>query len=231
MTWWSWIRFAAAVLGIAAISRQLVLSIGNALDAGSHLPTVVTNFFSYFTILSNLASIIVLLIGAVWLLRHRHDAAKEPVWLGTLLACASTYMIVTGIVYNLLLRHLPIGGLSDVWTNESLHVVIPLVLLLDVLLAPRRRALGWSTVGVIAAFPVVWAVYTLVRAGFITAPATGDPWWYPYPFLDPHLTPGGYLGVTGYVVGIAAVIIGIGLLVVWVGRRRGADVTADAPRR
>lgn len=225
MTWWALIRLAAAGLGVAAITRQLALSIGNALAAqtpwASHLPTIVTNLFSYFTILSNLMAAVALLIGGIWLLRTRRTTEAEPFWLATLLACASTYMIVTGIVYNLLLRSLPIAGLSDVWTNESLHVVIPLVLLLDVLIAPHRRALPWRTVAVIAAFPVVWAVYTLVRAGLITGPATGDPWWYPYPFLDPHLVPGGYLGVAGYIVGIAAVIVGVGALVVWVGRRRG----------
>ena len=62
--------------------------------------------------------------------RARRNDAVEPVWLATLFACASTYIIVTGIVYNLLLRSIPIAGISDVWTNETLHVVIPLVLLL-----------------------------------------------------------------------------------------------------
>jgi len=232
-TWWPYLRLAAAVLGAAAIIRQLSLSIGNALAAetpwGSHLPTVMTNFFSYFTILSNLIAVVALVAGGVWMLRTRRTlrqaqgpAGPEPAWLATLLACASTYMIVTGIVYNLLLRNIPIAGISDVWTNETLHVVIPLVMLIDVLFAPRRRALPWGAMITAAAFPIVWAVYTLVRANLITAPATGNPWWYPYPFLDPHLQ-GGYLGVVAYIVGIAVAIIGVAALVVWFGRRRGAS--------
>ncbi|MEW1962883.1 Pr6Pr family membrane protein [Microbacterium sp. NPDC077644] len=231
--WWPYFRLAAAVLGAAAIIRQLSLSLGNALAAetpwGSHLPTVVTNFFSYFTILSNLIAVVALVAGGVWMLRTRPPlrqaqgaASPEPAWLATLLACASTYMIVTGIVYNLLLRGIPIAGISDVWTNETLHVVIPLVMLVDVLFAPRRRALPWGAMLTAVAFPIVWAVYTLVRANLITAPATGNPWWYPYPFLDPHLQ-GGYLGVIAYIVGIAVAIIGVAALVVWVGRRRGAS--------
>ena len=223
-TWWPYFRFAAAALGLAAITRQLTLTLSNAANASTewagHVPTVTVNFFSYFTILSNLITAFVLVIGGIWALRTRKSADVEPLWLATLFACVSTYMIVTGIVYNLLLRNIPLGGISDVWTNETLHVVIPLVMLADVLFAPRRRALGWNVVLIAAIFPIAWAVYTLIRANLIVGPATGNPWWYPYPFLDPHLTPGGYLGVAGYIVGIAIAIIAVAAFVVWVGRLR-----------
>ncbi len=181
---------------------------------------MVANFFSYFTILSNLIAAVVLIIAAIWMLRTRHSTAPEPAWLATLLLCASTYMIVTGIVYNLLLRNIAIAGISDVWTNETLHVIIPLFLLADVLFAPRRRALPWVAMLTAAAFPVVWAVYTLIRANFIIGPAHGNHYWYPYPFLDPNIQ-GGYGGVVGYIIGIAAAIIGVAALVIWMGRRRG----------
>ena len=229
--WWPYVRLAAAVLGFAALIRQLAIAVGNALSAdtewGSHVPTVVANFFSYFTVLSNLIAAVTLVIGAVWMLRHRRDRRPEPLWLSTLFACASTYMIVTGIVYNVLLRSIPIAGISDVWTNETLHVIIPLVMLADVLLAPHRRALPWSTLWIVAAFPIAWAAYTLLRANLITAPFSGNPWWYPYPFLDPHLQ-GGYAGVIAYIVGIAAVIIAVGAGVIWAGRRR-ARARGDHP--
>ncbi|MCS3442934.1 Pr6Pr family membrane protein [Microbacterium phyllosphaerae] len=228
-TWWPYARLAAAVLGIAAIIAQLSRSIENSLAAstewGQHIPTVAANFLSFFTIEANLLAAIVLAVGAIWALRHRRAAEPEPKWFAILLVCVSTYMIVTGIVYNTLLRNVELPqGVTVPWSNEVLHVVIPLFLLADVLFAPRRRALGWSAVFITALFPIVWAVYTLVRANLIIAPATGDPWWYPYPFLDPHLVPGGYLGVSGYIVGIAIAIIGVACFVVWIGRRRGASV-------
>lgn len=233
-TWWPYARLAAAVLGLAAIVRQLSIVVVNAGAAttewAGHLPTLITNFFSYFTILSNISAAVALAIGGVWMLRNRRQDAVEPAWLATLFLCASTYMIVTGLVYNLLLRHIPIAGIMDVWTNETLHVVIPLVMLADVLVAPHRRALPWSGMLIAAIFPVVWAVYTLIRADFITGPATGNPWWYPYPFLDPHNFPSGYLAVSGYIIGIAAAIIGVAALVVWVGRRRGIRSSTDVRR-
>ncbi|WEK62842.1 MAG: Pr6Pr family membrane protein [Candidatus Microbacterium colombiense] len=230
-TWWPFLRIAAALLGTAALIRQISMSIDNALAAttawGSHVPTVVANFFSYFTVLSNIGAVITFAIGAIWMLRARRENTPEPRWLTLLFACVSTYMIVTGIVYNLLLRNIPLDGVSEVWTNESLHVIIPLLMLADVLFAPRRRALGWSAVGIAAIFPIVWAVYTLLRANFITAPLSGNPWWYPYPFLDPNQVPGGYLGVAGYIVGIAVAIIAVAAGVVWVGRRRGIRVASE----
>ena len=72
-----------------------------------------------------------------------------------------------------------------------------------------------GAVWIVVIYPIAWAVYTLIRAPFIVAPATGNAYWYPYPFLDPHLVAGGYLGVTGYIVGIAIAIVGVGLLVIW----------------
>ena len=234
-TWWPYVRIAAALLALAAVVAQLTRSVQNALDAttewGGHLPTVAANFLSFFTIESNILAAIVLLIGAIWALRHRGTTDAEPRWLAVLLVCVSTYMIVTGIVYNTLLRGIELPqGVTVPWSNEVLHVVIPIILLADVLFAPRRRALGWSTIVIAAIFPLAWAVYTLIRANLIIAPATGQPYWYPYPFLNPYTVPGGYLGVSGYIIGIAIAIIGVAALVVWVGRRRAtvSDSTADA---
>lgn len=232
-TWWPYLRIAAAVLALAAVVAQLIRSTQNALDAttewGGHLPTVAANFLSFFTIESNILAAIVLLIGAIWALRNRATTDPEPQWLAVILVCVSTYMIVTGIVYNTLLRGVELPqGVTVPWSNEVLHVVIPLFLLVDVLFAPRRRALGWSTIAIAAVFPLLWAVYTLIRANLIIAPATGDPFWYPYPFLNPHTVPGGYLGVSGYIVGIAIAIIAVAAGVVWVGRVRAAKVAVPA---
>lgn len=223
---WPVARLAVALLCLAAIVRQLIVTVGNAQELWpDQLPTVITNYFSYFTILSNLGAVVTLALGAVWALRTRGGREAEPAWLATLFVCVSTYMIVTGVVYNLLLRSSEITGLAGAWTNEVLHVLGPVFLLVDALVAPRRRTLPWRTVGIAAAFPIAWALYTLLRANLVSSPVTGDPWWYPYPFLDPHLVPGGYLGVAGYIVGIAAVIIAVAAAVTWARRAPGRRVT------
>ncbi len=232
---WAAVRILTAVLGIAAVIAQLVRSVSNAEAAtteyGHQIGTVVANFLSFFTIQSNVAAAATLLIGAIlfWTSRTRTDV--EPRWFAVLLACVTTYMVITGVVYNLLLRGVPLPqGATVPWSNEVLHVVVPIILLLDLFLAPRRRALAWSTVGIIVIFPIAWVIYTLVRGPSVISPATGDPYWYPYPFLNPNnpaLQPPGYAGVAVYVAGIAVAIIVVGVLVVWVGRWRGSSRAAD----
>ena len=223
-TWWPYARLAASVLAVAAIVAQLVRTLEIALASetawGAHLPTVFVNFFSFFTILSNVLAAAALAIGGIWALANRRTASPEPRWFAVFLVCASTYAIVTGVVYNTLLRGIELPQGSTVpWSNEVLHVVVPLIMLLDLLFAPRRRALRWSAVGIAAIFPIVWVAYTLIRANLVISPSTGEPWWYPYPFLNPHRY--GYGGVALWVLLIAAIIIATAALVVWVGRRRG----------
>lgn len=228
---WAAVRLLGAATIMSAIISQLMITLSNAAASptphGSHLPTVAVNFLSFFTVESNILGAAALVIAAVWAITAGRRAAVEPRWLGVFLACAATYMIVTGVVYNVLLRGIELPqGQTVVWANELLHVVGPLILLADVLFAPQRRRLGWGTLGTIVAFPIAWCVYTLTRANFIIAPATGEPWWYPYPFLNPQNYDAGYLVVAVYIVGIAAAIIAIGAGVVWVSRKRGAGAAS-----
>ena len=226
---WSVVRLVTAALILAAVVHQLIVTVSNALASttphGSNVPTVLTNFLSFFTIESNLIAVVAFALAGAWGLRAA-DGERLPRGLSILLACAATYMITTGIVYNILLRGIELPqGATVAWANEMMHLVGPLVLLADVLVAPGRRPLRKRTVLVIAAFPVVWAVYTLVRGPLVTSPATGLPYWYPYPFLNPH-QPGGYLAVAAYIVGIAIVVLVIGAGVVWASRRK-RRVAAD----
>jgi hypothetical protein len=222
---WSLLRLAMAGVIIAAIVAQLVQSVSGAIEAGRHVPTIIANFFSFFTILSNAASAIVLATAAIWYLAHGRRAKVEPRWLAFLLAAVTTYMIVTGIVYNILLRGIALEPGSIVaWSNEVLHLIGPLFLLLDLFLGPFRRALPWRTVLGIVIFPLLWVAYTLLRASFIENPGTADPYWYPYPFLNPY-NPGGWGSVVVYVIVIAVAIIAAASVVVWVGRRRAVAVS------
>ena len=136
-------RAAMALAILAAVIGQLARSVATAAELGRDVGVTIANFFSFFTVLSNTAAAVVLLWAAIrfWASGRRADA--EPAGLATALACVSTYMIITGVVYNLLLRGitLPQGSEPIPWSNEILHLVGPLFLLADVLLAPLRRAL------------------------------------------------------------------------------------------
>lgn len=213
------LRLVVAAGVTAAIVAQLVLSIGLWTDAGVDLGVYVTNFFSFFTIESNVLTVVVCLIGAVLLIARREGA--DPGWFTGLRAATATYMIVTGVVYNLLLRGIELPQGSTVpWSNEVLHVVGPLWMLLDWLLAPGRSPLNWKAIFGIIAFPIVWVVYTLVRGPITPDPFKGFDVWYPYPFLNPTLSQNGYLSVAFYVILIALVIGLTAAGVVWASRRK-----------
>ena len=211
-------RAAIAIAIVAAVVGQLNTSLAYWPAHGvTNIALSIANFFSFFTIQSNVATVAVTAIGAYLLATN---TLPNPAWFNTLYAAVATYMIVTGIVYNLLLRGiaLPQGATLE-WSNEILHVVGPLWMLVDWLFAPGRVAVPWKKLWLILIFPVVWVIYTLVRAPFTPNELTGDSYWYPYPFLNPNLSQNGYLSVTFYVILIAAVIGLTAAGVIWRSHR------------
>ena len=224
------LRALAAALTVAAIVTQLLRSLEVWNTAGApDVGTKLVNFFSFFTIQSNIVAAVAFAIGAVLLLR---GGAVDPRWFAVLRACATTYIATTGIVYNLLLRGIELPqGTTVVWANEVLHVVVPVLALLDWLFAPGRRRLGWGVVAVIVIYPIVWAAYTMIRGPFVHDALTGATSWYPYPFLNPDISPNGYLSVAFYVLLIAVIIGAAGTGIVAISRRRwGLAREADRAR-
>ena len=224
-TGWNAARVAIAVLILVAVGAQFSSSVAEAVARDRDVATVTANFFSFFTILSNVSSAVVLVLLGVRFFARGRRVEVDPPALASALAFVSTYMIVTGIVYNLLLRGIPLQPETVPWSNEIMHVWGPLFLLLDVLLGPTRRRLPWSAAFAAAIFPIMWIVYTLLRAPLITNPTTGAPFWYPYPFLDPNT--GGWGSVAVYIVVIAVAIIALAVGVVAIGRARGIRMPID----
>lgn len=216
--------FAAArvLMGLAlvvAVAGRLQAYLRFWIERGDRAIAVdVANFFSYFTIQTSLFHAVVFGFGA-WSLLARRGA--DPPWFGALRAAATTYTVTTGVVYNALLRALPQeAALEQPWANEVLHTIVPVYALLDWLLAPGRSRIRWRTVAGIVVYPVLWAVYTLVRAPFVLDEGTGNPWWYPYPFLDPHGSAGGYGSVAVWIAVLAVAITATASVLVGFSRLR-----------
>lgn len=213
------IRIAVAAAIVAAVVGQLLTSVGYwSAKGGVDIATHTVHFFSFFTIDSNVLSAVVLLIGAYFLLFRKGD---DPKWYNLLRATTATYMITTGVVYNLLLRGIELPqGSTLAWSNEILHVVACLWLLLDWLLAPGRTPIASRELWKVLVFPLVWCVYTLVRGPLVLDTVYGNPFWYPYPFLNPNTSANGYFSVAFYVILITLVISVAGAGVLWVSRRK-----------
>lgn len=193
-------RAILAALALAAIGRQLVLHVG-----ASYSPL---NFFSYFTNLSNLIAVAVLLLSAC------RRPSTHGDWRDVTRYVSAVNMAVVGIVFVVLLRNVDLGALLP-WVNVVLHYVMPVAVVLDWvgLQAPavplKARHLALALV-----FPAVYLVYVLLRGA-----AVG---WYPYPFLDPANV-GGYGGVALYAAGIFGTFLVVGWALLALGRRSAHD--------
>jgi hypothetical protein len=172
------VRGFFGLLTLVAIAAQLKV----AADAGV---LNLVNFFSYFTIQSNLLSVAVFILGALGLTGHgtrRWDLIRGQ---------AVVMMTVTYVVFALLLADTDVD-VAVPWVNTVVHTIMPLAVIADWLIDPPQDAISPRTAMVWLAFPLLWTAYTLVRGALVG--------WYPYPFLDP--ANGGYGTVALYVVGI-----------------------------
>lgn len=236
---WSWLRVAAALVALSGVIAGLIVNIARASREGQDLALVLQNYFSFFTIISALLSVVALTAAASWSLRHP-GSSREPFAIAVGMAIVTGPVLLLGVVYNALLRGLPSavalgdsGGIAllDRYATEVLHVVLPLYFVFDLLLAPRRRALPWWSLAVLIAYPLAWVAYTMVRGELVANPDGSAPWWYPYPFLDPH-GPGGYGSVFAYVGAMTGGFLLIGAAIIGVGiyrERRAARRSGSAP--
>jgi len=233
---WAWVRISAAVVAASGFTAGFIVNVSRAQRFGQDLGAVIANYFSFLTIFTTMLVVIVLILAAVWSLRHPgHSPEPFAIALGVAVVTAPTLLI--GAVYNILLRNLPSeAALSDPpfiyfcdrYALEVMHVVLPLYLLADLLFASRRRELPWWSLSVLVGYPLVWTAYTMVRGELVANPDGSNPWWYPYPFMDPH-GEGGYASVFMYIGAITAAFIVIGVILIAVGRFRAKRASRLSP--
>lgn len=224
---WTALRITAALTGFSGVVAGLIVNVDRAVRQGQGLGDVLANYFSLFTIVSTLLCIVTLLVAATWDSRHPGQDA-EPLGIALALAAVTGPMLLLGLVYNMLLRGLPSAAalgdsagiaLLDRYAVESLHVILPLYFVFDLLMAPHRRGLPWWSLGVIVGYPLTWTTYTMIRGERVANPDGTTPWWYPYPFLDPHIA-GGYGSPLTYIAVMTTAFLGIGAIIIAVGRYR-----------
>ena len=148
-------RLAFVGLSVVAITAQV-------LDLASRGVLNPVNFFSYFTIQSNLIAIAALALPALATLAGRSTRYD------LLRGAAVVYMTVTGVVYALLLSGTDVDTAVP-WVNAVVHQVMPIVVVVDWLLDPPAPPLPLRrTLVVWIAYPIAWIAYTMVRGAIAT---------------------------------------------------------------
>lgn len=140
--------------------------------AGSLAGTI--NYFSYFTILSNILVAATLTSAALALARESGIGRllNKP----AVATATALYITVTGLIYFFILSHLyQLEG----WTlqfDRLLHYVMPPAYVVFWLAFVPKGTLDLRNVVWMLVVPLVYGAYTLARG-----PVAG---WYPYPFID-----------------------------------------------
>lgn len=205
-----------ATLAWTALLVQLPLSIQGGVARGDTVARAVADYFSFYTILTNLLVALALTVPAV----APHTAAARVLGAAHLRWTAAAAILVVGIAYHLLLSDLydPTGVAAA--TDLVFHYVVPVLYTLTWVLAlplPANSRPGRS-IAALCAYPVAYFAYLLGRGVVVGS--------YPYFFVD-----AGALGVPGALrnaLGLLLVHVLLGWGVRWValrvpGRAHAAD--------
>jgi len=194
-----------ACLGWFALGLQYGLMLGGATDKS--VGELTLNFFSYFTILSNILVALALTAPAV--------APNSRIGRWTLSegvrAAVAMFIVVVGVVYHFLL--------AGVWEpqgwalvgNSLLHYVMPIAFVVDWLAFTRKGRLRWID-------PAKWLVPVLIYGGWTLAHGWLSGWW-PYWFVDADKLGLGKVAI--HFAGLLVFFLIVGLIVVAIDRTFG----------
>ena len=190
----------AATLGWAGLSIQLYLIFIARLSVEASLLGGLVSFFSYFTVLTNTLVATVLTCAVT----PRESATRRWFLQPWVSSGVTVSIVVVGLAYSLLLRHLwhPEGW--QFIADELLHDVMPLVFLGYWWFCVPKGTLRLWHLPVWLIYPLVYFAYALLRGNLLGA--------YAYPFIDVAVL--GYPQVFINAGGILAGFVGIGLAVI-----------------
>lgn len=166
-------RQIAALVALCAggaVLAQAGLNIARAAEKGQTVLESVLSMYGYFTIWTN--TLVALVAGRYAAAGPGQGLFNRP----ATLAATTVYIIVVGLIYNLLLaRYNPVTGFR-LFIDTMLHSVVPIAYTgWWLLLVPRVR-LEWRALLTALPFPTAYAVVALVRGA-----VTGK---YAYFFID-----------------------------------------------
>ena len=195
-------RIKAGLLGWFALALQYGLIIAGDFETNAFTRTI--NFFSYFTILTNLLAALALTLPVIAPQSAFGQFFSKP----TVRTAITAYIIIVMTIVYFVLRLLTNLTGWDLVADVILHYVIPILFVIDWLfLVPRETLKAKDTFGWLA-YPIVYLVWTFIHGAY-----SG---FYPYPFLN-----NGELGIAPVLLneaGLLIVFLILGFVLVTGGR-------------
>jgi len=193
-----------AALVLVALVGQLVLL------ARDHDSLV--NYFSYFTIQSNIVVLAMSLMTVA-------DPERDDLLSQVVRLAAMTAITVTGVVYGSLIGPFVNPTGAELVFTSILHYAVPALTIVGFVFVGPRVELRPAALAFMA-WPLCWLAYTMIRGavsdpGFVREDA--PPSSYPYSFIDADVHSTGT--VIAYIAGVAVLLVAVASMYIWISRR------------
>jgi len=175
-----------SVIGIFSLIMQLCISIHN--TAVSITETVI-RYFGFFTIEGN----ILVTLAVIFLLASSKSKWGRFFSNERVLSALTVYIVIVGLVYNIVLRPLVVQHGLQAFVDNLLHVAVPVLFLFYWVVFVPKAQLKWN-ISRWLIYPTVYALIVMIRGSFVN--------YYPYFFLN-----AGKLGYTHVLINIAGLIV------------------------
>lgn len=187
------LTWAGLILGLVALGLQFSISIPAYMANGMSLPAALVQFFSFFTILTNIAITLIYLsalAGWSWLNWFRTPKTR---------AMMTGVMMLVMIFYHVLLR--------PVWEPQGLflvcdyllHYATPILFALWWGLTQRHGTVDYPDAPSMLVPPLIYLAYVMARGALTNA--------YPYPTLNAF-----ELGYGQVAINVVLVAVGLSIL-------------------
>lgn len=170
-----------AVCAWFGVILQFATIVPGWLQQGKSMSESLVQFFSYFTILTNL----MVAITTSAALLFPHSAFGKFCAKPSTITAVTLYIVVVGLVYNTVLRPLyhPQGWAQV--ADETVHSAVPMLYVIYWLFFALRGVLYWTNAIYWLLYPLLYLLYTFTH-GAVSG-------YYPYPFMDVKA-----IGYTGF---------------------------------
>jgi hypothetical protein len=189
---------AALLAGWMGLAIQQYLIFYSRWDTGASLLGGLINFFSFFTVLTNT------LVATVLSYAGGARLGGQAVFSGAVSSGIAVSIVLVGLAYSLLLRHLWQPEGFQFIADELLHDVMPLVFVVYWWRCVPKGHLHLKHIGLWVIYPLVYFGYVLLRGDLLGQ--------YQYPFIDVGTL--GYPQVFVNAGGILAGFVAIAMAVV-----------------
>ncbi len=141
-----------AIIGWFALLLQLYVMMNTNAKNGIAISSTIINFFSFFTILSNLLVAFSLTFSTLFSKTKPGIFFSKPATQSAI----GLYIIIVGIVYTVALRKIWNPEGLQLVADRLLHDLIPLLYLIYWLLFTPKKVLRWKHVSYWLIFPALW---------------------------------------------------------------------------